>query len=408
MKWPLKQAIQSFLKNEENSGILKRQRFLFGLLILIGCGLFYFSFLKEEPTAPKKKAIKELKKVDIQSGGQRVDPEEVWRYKIEEKNEDLQKNLGELKNLINDQLKENNDKLDSEHTLLREKLLALEDKVEATRVMGNRDSSFKEEGEENLELASGGIQKITFVLQSPKFSHKNSKGIRKTIKDTLPAGSFAKAILLAGVDASTAMNAASDPRPMLLRITDMASLPRKFQSDLKDCRCTASTYGDISSERVHARLEKLICIRRKSGEIVETQVAGYIAGHDGREGIRGKVVSKDAAYLARGLVSGVLGGLSSIASPNKTSPTLTLGLGTSTVETPSKGDLFKSGVAGGGAHALDRLSSYYIDRAEQLQPVIQVPPGQYVDVIFTEGVSFGDLTIKEDLQKRRVQGEDHA
>ena len=61
------------------------------------------------------------------------------------------------------------------------------------------------------------------------------------------------------------MTAASDPRPMLLRLIDPGTLPRRFQSDLKDCHCTASAYGDLSSERVYARLEKLTCIERTSG-----------------------------------------------------------------------------------------------------------------------------------------------
>ena len=99
----------------------------------------------------------------------------------------------------------------------------------------------------------------------------------KNKEGTIPAGSFAKAVILSGVDASTALTASVDPRPMLIRLVDHGTLPRRFRSDLQDCHIVASGYGDLSSERVFARLEKLTCIERVSGEIIETEVAGYRA-----------------------------------------------------------------------------------------------------------------------------------
>ncbi|MHB1910421.1 MAG: hypothetical protein ACYCQJ_16370, partial [Nitrososphaerales archaeon] len=49
----------------------------------------------------------------------------------------------------------------------------------------------------------------------------------------------------------------------------------------------------------------------------------------------------------------------------------------------------------------DRLSKYYIDRAEQLQPVIQVAAGRKVDIVFTEGVSIGESEVKKALANVR-------
>jgi conjugal transfer pilus assembly protein TraB len=62
---------------------------------------------------------------------------------------------------------------------------------------------------------------------------------------------------------------------------------------------------------------------------------------------------------------------------------------------------FTSGMASGASSALDRLSQYYIDRAEQLQPVIQIAAGQVVDIVFTEGTLIGSQTIKHDIQQSR-------
>ena len=198
------------------------------------------------------------------------------------------------------------------------------------------------------------------------------------------------------------MNAASDPRPMLLRLIDHGTLPRRFQSDLKDCHCTASAYGDLSSERVYARLEKLTCIERSSGEIIETQVAGYITGADGKVGIRGIVASKDGQFLGRSLVGGVFAGLSNVANPqNRQAQVNPFFPGSPQVSPPSIGEMFTSGMASGATTALDRLSQYYIDRAEQLQPVIQVAAGQVVDIVFTEGTYIGSQSIKSEIEKTR-------
>ena len=422
MKRSLARTIKRFFKGGDNRRVLRRQKVLMLGVVGVGIGIVFMVMFGGEDESIRSRAKKETppQKVDIQSGGGRVNPEEVWRFRQEDKTKGLKEEVQDLRTLLNDlvaqktaQEKEANDKM----ALLEEQLKntgeTLQQSIEEKKkgVRGEEsDVGFAPEarggqsfGGNSLNpgmqmhavIKSSGIQKISLVLSGGEVSEQI-----KTVDNTIPAGSFAKALLLAGVDASTAMNAASDPRPMLLRIVDFGSLPRRFRSDLKDCRCTASTYGDISSERVYVRLEKLTCIERETGEVVETEVAGYVAGADGRAGIRGKVVSRDAQYLGRGLISGVLGGFASMASPKQT-PNLTLGLGTSTVDTPSNGDMFTSSLGKGTSQALDRLSGYYIDRAEQLQPVVQVGAGQYVDIIFTEGVSVGDTNVKREISKVR-------
>lgn len=252
------------------------------------------------------------------------------------------------------------------------------------------------------------IQKVTLDL-TENSQHKSDK----TVETTIPAGAFAKTVLLSGLDASSSMNASSDPRPMLLRIVDHGTLPRKFQSDLKDCHCTAGAYGDLSSERVYARLEQLTCIERSTGEIVEAHVSGYVSGSDGKAGIRGIVASKDGQFLARSLMGGMFAGLSNIANPQNRMAQVNPFFGTNAVgggtvgpqlSGPSIGENFISGMAGGASTALDRLSQYYIDRAEQLQPVIQIAAGQVVDIVFTEGASLlsGQCCSDTVLQKQKT------
>jgi conjugal transfer pilus assembly protein TraB len=61
----------------------------------------------------------------------------------------------------------------------------------------------------------------------------------------------------------------------------------------------------------------------------------------------------------------------------------------------------KDGVTTGAASSMDRLSKYYIDRAESLQPIVEIGAGRYVDVIFTEGVFFGSSELKKAIAKKR-------
>ena len=56
----------------------------------------------------------------------------------------------------------------------------------------------------------------------------------------LPAGSFARAVVLAGATVSTGGTASSNPVPMLLEIKDLARLPNAFRANVKACFVTAN------------------------------------------------------------------------------------------------------------------------------------------------------------------------
>lgn len=276
---------------------------------------------------------------------------------------------------------------------IQERLSFLETEREASKNQPNSNlqNSYAQNPVIEGQQDGGVIQKLSLNLVS------QSKNL-KTVETTIPAGAFAKTVLLSGLDASSAMNSSSDPRPMLLRIIDHGTLPRRFQSDLKDCHCTAGAYGDLSSERVYARLEKLTCVERSTGEIIETQVSGYVAGSDGKTGIRGVVASRDGQFLARSLMGGIFSGLSNVANPQNQKAQVNPffgGAAGSQVAGPTLGENFISGMASGATTALDRLSQYYIDRAEQLQPVIQIPAGQVVDIVFTMGTFIGSQDRKQ-------------
>ena len=79
----------------------------------------------------------------------------------------------------------------------------------------------------------------------------------KTVKDYVPPGTFAKAVLLSGADTNAGVHGQTDTAPITMRILDNGTLPNGSHSSLKGCFITAAAYGDASSERGQIRLQRL-------------------------------------------------------------------------------------------------------------------------------------------------------
>ena len=99
---------------------------------------------------------------------------------------------------------------------------------------------------------------------------------------------------------------------------------------------------------------------------------------------------------AAGLLSGFGEGIKSAATPS-------VGLG-ATADIGA-GDVFKQGLGGGASKAADTLSQYWIKRAEQYHPIIDIGAGNRVTVVFQKGFRLEtledaeDAKAKEELQK---------
>ncbi|MCD8542228.1 MAG: hypothetical protein LRY69_01955 [Gammaproteobacteria bacterium] len=223
----------------------------------------------------------------------------------------------------------------------------------------------------------------------------------KTTENFVPSGTFAKAVLLSGADASAAVNSQTNPDPMLFRIVDNGTLPNDATSHLKDCLLTSAVTGDISSERGKIRFERMSCTK-EDGSVLEVPVEGYVAGADGKNGIRGIPVWREGALTERAFIAGTLSGFSdAVQSQYVTTSTSALG----STETVNDGDSVRYGVANGFSSASDRLAKYYIQRAEQYHPVIQIGPGVVVDVVFLKGFYIDGVehTGKSKAQARPVR-----
>lgn len=199
----------------------------------------------------------------------------------------------------------------------------------------------------------------------------------------LPSGAFAQAVLLGGLDAPTGGQAQHNPQPVLLRLTNNAILPNQFRARIKECFVVGAGFGDVSSERAYIRTESLSCVTR-DGTAIDVPIKGYIAGEDGKAGMRGRLVSKQGQILANALLAGIAGGIGTAFQQSATSYSLSPLGSTSTV---NPGKQLEAGLGTGVGRALDRLAQYYISLAEKVFPVIEIDAGRTVDVVLTQGIA---------------------
>ena len=211
--------------------------------------------------------------------------------------------------------------------------------------------------------------------------------VAKPVSSWLPAGAHAEAVVLAGVDASAGVSSQGDPRPVLMRITGPAWTAAEdgtaLQVDVDGCTVTGAAHGDLSSEKVYVRFRTMTCAGPKPGTVIETDVAGFVAG-SGKTGVRGPVVSREGALVEKaflaGLVSGVGQGVSQAFQPQAVATG-----GGAAVANTALGDIGRAGLGAGASSAGQKVADYMIRRAEQYQPVIQLQAGTKVTLVFLEG-----------------------
>ena len=205
----------------------------------------------------------------------------------------------------------------------------------------------------------------------------------------LPAGSHAEAVVLSGVDASAGVASQGDPRPVLLRLTGPAVSAAEdgvaLTADIEGCTLTGAAHGDLSSEKVYVRLQTMTCAGPEPETVIETPVAGFVAG-TGKAGVRGPVVSREGALVQKAFLAGLVSGAGESAAALLQPPAVITGGASSSASTVGLADLGRAGLAAGANSAGRRVSDYLIRRAEQYQPVIQLQTGIPVTVVFLEGV----------------------
>lgn len=207
--------------------------------------------------------------------------------------------------------------------------------------------------------------------------------------DYLPPNSYAPARVIVGVDASAGVASQTDPLPVVLRITGPARSVMQngkvLTTRIQGCVVNGAARGDLSSEKVYVKLARMTC-DQPGGRVAVSEVKGFIS-FAGKSGVRGRVVSREGSLVSQALLAGIIGGFGRGFSANVNS--LFSGITTNPDGTRgqlSAGDIVTGGLGQGAADAADTVSKYLIERAEQYQPVVEMPTGIDVEIVFLDGV----------------------
>ncbi|NKB55044.1 MAG: hypothetical protein GKS00_01800 [Alphaproteobacteria bacterium] len=232
------------------------------------------------------------------------------------------------------------------------------------------------------------------------FTLAGREGGSRDLARYIPAGAYAPAEVISGVDAGVGIATQADPRPVLFRITGPAVTAAfgsaafgsaRQTADIAGCTVTGAAIGDLSSEKVYVRLQTMTC-SRAPGKVFETEVQGYMAGA-GKAGVRGVVVSREGALVTQSFLAGAVGGIGGAAAQSLQPETITTGTAIATGPRALQ-DIVKGGLGQGLDNAGDKAADYLIRRAEQYQPIIVMQAGTRVELVFIAGVSLKpDMTV---------------
>ena len=384
------------MSEEENaikqSNKKKKQKLFSGIIF----GVFIISIVAVAfwPESPQKTTIpKGFTKEAFPHQNPKFNSEKIRLSRLEQQNENFEESMKKLETAL-EQAKEDNELLEKKN-----KELSHNQNLHSLHLKTLGQSLEKQEQQRQKELSEP-RQSQDSSLEVGIWS-KPTLSTKRNVVTEIPAGTVVKCLLVSSADCSVGINTASDPNTVLLQPIANGKLPKKVQVALKGSRILGTAVGDIASERVRIRTERLTLMQGSSGDFVETSIAGFVSGEDGKEGLRGTVVDRSGAIISRAAFASFLQGVGASIQATLNNQTLEKVSKVGGTQSILDVDTFRNAGIGGANTGLNKLAEYYIKRAEQLQPVIQVQAGRVVDVIFLKTVKLGEKDIQKTIEKER-------
>lgn len=369
----------------------RQKRLYLALLVLVLLIVFFVVFFSGE----EQKERADLKKNQFETASQDVKAENVRLTSLEtlsdvlnERTQSLEKSVLTLKE-EKTLLETEKDSLVEEVELFRQKIRSLEQQqsISTSAVSDHYRDGSRDGG-------SDADERHLFTWEMPV------KNDDKNVLFEIPAGTVVKAVLVSGADCSVAVQKPTGPNMVLLRTLDQGNLPKKVKVRLKGSVIVGNAIGDLASERVYIRAERLTLVE-PNGDFVETEVSAYVSGEDGREGMRGVVVDRSGQIMTRAFFAAFMQGAADSLEGYLNNQTIEKLSGSSPNRTILNLDMLQTTTLQGGSNAFNKFAEYYIKRAEQLQPAIQIAAGRMVDVVFVKTVKIGELDLKKKLDRER-------
>lgn len=201
----------------------------------------------------------------------------------------------------------------------------------------------------------------------------------------VPRGSILTGVLITGLDAPTRANSSDQPIPTLVRLKKEAILPNfATVEEVNECFAILGGYGDLSSERAFLRGESITCVR-ENGTIIEADFKSFAVGEDGKNGLKGTLISRNSTVLANAMMAGFASGMASMFDVNPVPTISTSTNGSQQYQEVFSTSALQGGAAKGASTAITKLADYYMELADAIHPVIEIGSGRVIDMVVTQG-----------------------
>ena len=187
----------------------------------------------------------------------------------------------------------------------------------------------------------------------------------------LPIGSTVTGELLTGAFATKARG---DALPVLVQLRSAYSGPNDTEIPLEDCLLIGKATADISSVRARVEAVSLSCVL-PDGTAFERVVRGYLTGEDGTLGVPGKWEFRSGRWLAN-LLSAMGTAAAGIYADVAIAEALA---GANILGSVSTSD------------TTERIQEFFLQRAEEILPVVWVESGTPVYLVMLEGLTIDGL-----------------
>ena len=383
----MKQILAKLITNKTSSNTAaktKQNSLLLIILIVCSAGVFAAINLLQ---SKKKIKVQDNPRLKVEVASEAIDPEKMWRNHFEEE-------LFKSKERLDDRLRKSEEAFAEKERLLLDEVkratINIQEQLDfAKRELVGATMELQRANDRQEEAIETNSPSYTPNITATKFETEIEFDKPKSSKLYVPETSFVTGYTLGGLAVSTALNTPDEnATPVVIRLSDRGNLPQNFETDISTCRILGSAYGDLASERAVIRAEKLICINPTTQLIVTSNVAGTIHGPDGMNGVKGKVVATNSKFVKNAMIGGVISGLANSAKGQDGMAITNLG-----VSTKKKGfkQMAGEGAFSGASNAAEKVADYYLRMAEQMSPVLTVPGGVKVQVMFIKGFFIGEL-----------------
>ena len=191
----------------------------------------------------------------------------------------------------------------------------------------------------------------------------------------LPIGSTVTGELLTGAFATKARG---DALPILVQLRSAYTGPNDTEIPLEDCLLIGKATADISSVRARVEAVSLSCVL-PDGTAFERVVRGYLTGEDGTLGVPGKWEFRSGRWLAN-LLSAMGTAAAGVYADVAIAEALA---GANILGSVSTSD------------TTERIQEFFLQRAEEILPVVWVESGTPVYLVMLEGLTIDGLPAED-------------